>query len=79
MEQVWVVYAREDVQLERLMERAGISREEAQLMVASQLSLEEKVERATEVIDNSSSLEETWRQVDALWKELKCDPSIERA
>lgn len=79
MEQVWVVYAREDVQLERLMERAGISREEAQLMVASQLSLEEKVERATEVIDNSGSLEETWRQVDALWKELECDPSIERA
>ena len=78
MDQVWVVYVREDVQLKRLMERSSISKEEARQMVASQLSLEEKIKRATEVIDNNSSLEETWRQVDALWKELESDSCIDR-
>ena len=78
MDQVWVVYVREDVQLKRLMERSSISKEEARQMVASQLSLEEKIKRATAVIDNNSSLEETWRQVDALWKELESDSCIDR-
>jgi len=78
MDQVWVVYVRKEVQLERLMRRAGVGKDDARQMVASQLSLEKKAERATRVIDNNGSLEETWEQVDALWKELTCDPSIDR-
>lgn len=78
MASVWVVYADKEVQLERLMCRAGVSREEALQMAASQLPLEEKAKRADKVIDNSGPLAETWRQVDALWKELERDLSINR-
>jgi dephospho-CoA kinase len=70
MEKVWVVYVRPDVQMERLMKRAGISRPTAAQMIASQLPLEEKVKRATVVINNNGSLAETWQQVDTLWKEI---------
>jgi len=70
MEEVWVVYVRPEVQMERLMQRAGISRQAAEEMMASQMSLEEKVKRAAVVIDNNGSLAETWLQVDALWKEI---------
>ncbi len=70
MEKVWVVYVRPDVQMERLMKRDGISRPTAAQMIASQLPLEEKVERATVVINNNGSLAETWQQVDSLWKEI---------
>ncbi|WP_461363445.1 dephospho-CoA kinase [Candidatus Darwinibacter acetoxidans] len=34
------------------------------------MPLEEKVRRADQVIDNNGTLEMTWEQVDALWKEL---------
>ncbi|MCK9526260.1 MAG: dephospho-CoA kinase [Limnochordia bacterium] len=70
MEKVWVVYVRPDVQMERLMKRDGISRPTAAQMIASQLPLEEKVKRATVVINNNGSLAETWQQVDSLWKEI---------
>jgi len=76
MEQVWVVYVNPEVQLDRLMKRAGLSQKEAQRMVASQWPLERKAEMATKVIDNNGSLAETWQQVDALWKELEHDSSI---
>lgn len=79
MESVWVVYAEKEVQLERLMQRAGVSREEALQMAASQMPLEQKAERAKIVIDNSGPLAETWQQVDALWKELERDFSTYRA
>ncbi|HKM43673.1 MAG TPA: dephospho-CoA kinase, partial [Limnochordia bacterium] len=70
MEEVWVVYVGPDVQLERLMQRSGIPRQAALEMIASQLPLEEKMKRANVVIDNNSTLAETWQQVDALWKEI---------
>lgn len=71
MEAVWVVYVRPEVQLERLLARSSLSREQAERMIASQMSLEAKLQRAHKVIDNSGPLEKTWEQVDALWKELE--------
>lgn len=76
MDAVWVVYVDPLIQLERLMKRNQISRERAQQMVASQLPLEVKVGRADQVIDNNGPLEETWEQVDALWKELERENSL---
>lgn len=70
MEAVWVVYVRPEVQLERLMKRAGLSSQAARERIASQWPLDEKVKRAQVVIDNNRSLAETWQQVDALWKEI---------
>lgn len=76
MAKVWVVYVNRDIQLARLMGRAGISREQALQMMDSQLPLEEKARRAAIVIDNNGPLEATWKQVDALWEELEHDSSI---
>ena len=66
-----VVYAREATRLERLMERDLLSRYEAMLRLASQLSLEEKVRQADYVIDNEGSLTATEEQVKEIWAELK--------
>ena len=65
--------------VERYAQRAQISREEARAEVlrrsAAQCSDQEKASHADYVIDNSGSLENTARQVDALWKELNPPPA----
>lgn len=76
MEAVWVVYVDPQVQLRRLMKRNQLSEEEARRIIASQLPLEVKVMRADQVIDNNGTLDQTWEQVDALWKELERENSI---
>ena len=53
-----VVYAREEQQLERLMQRDGYNTEEARKRIASQISIEEKRKRATYVIDNTYDLKQ---------------------
>jgi dephospho-CoA kinase len=60
---VAVVWVPKATQLERLMARDELSVEAAQSRLDSQLSLDEKKDKATWVIDNSGSLEETARQV----------------
>lgn len=70
MDEVWVIYADEQTQLRRLMERDEFSREEALRRVQSQMSMDEKKRRAKVVIDNSGSLEETERQVREAWEKL---------
>ena len=69
-DKVVVVYASEIVQIERLMERDGISEEEAEQALKAQMVLKEKVEMADYVIDNSGRLEETQVQVQRVWQEL---------
>jgi dephospho-CoA kinase len=67
---VVVVYAPRELQVRRLVERSGYDRAEAERRVEAQLPIEEKRERADYVIDNSGSLEETRRQVQALYERL---------
>ena len=78
MDEVWVVYVRPEVQLERLLARSSLSREQAERMVESQLPLDVKVSRADRVIDNNGPLEKTWEQVDALWEELQREDRFNR-
>ncbi len=66
-----MVYASEAAQKERLMNRDGSSEEMAMNMIRSQLSVEEKKGFCDLMIDNSGSLEETRKQVEKLWVELK--------
>ena len=69
---VWVVWLPEDVQLSRLMARDGFSREEALSRIRSVLSSDEKAARADRVIDNSGSVDRTYRIVsDFLDAELR--------
>ncbi len=65
-DEVWVVYIPENLQLERLMNRDAISADEAKGKIAAQLSIEDKKQRATHVIDNSKSKELTYEQIDRL-------------
>jgi dephospho-CoA kinase len=68
---VLVAWCRPEQQLERLMARRGISREEAAQRIGAQMPVEEKCRRADYVIDSSGSLDQTRAQVAALYPELK--------
>lgn len=59
------------LQVERLMSRDGITREEALRMVSAQMDPEEKVRASDYVIDNSGDLAETRTQVRALAAKLR--------
>ena len=59
-----------DAQLARLMRRDGISEEEAQQRIAAQLPIADKIARADYVITTDGTVDETDRQVDALYRTL---------
>jgi dephospho-CoA kinase len=71
MDRVVVVWCSLESQLKRLMERSGLSMEDAVRRVAAQMPLEEKKSRADFVIDNDGTLEYTRRQVEGLYARLK--------
>jgi dephospho-CoA kinase len=66
-----MVYAPEEVQIKRLIERDGLTEEMAMNMIRSQLSVEEKKGYCDMIIDNSGTLDETRKQVEDLWEKLK--------
>lgn len=68
---VLMVYATAEEQKRRLIERDGLSEEMAMNMITSQLSVDEKKGYCDLVVDNSGSLDETRKQVEAVWKKLK--------
>ncbi|KUK10641.1 MAG: Dephospho-CoA kinase [Clostridia bacterium 41_269] len=70
VDEVWVVWANKKQQIERLIKRDGLTEEEAEKRIAAQLPPEQKVLRADRVIYNSGDVEDTKRQVAALWHEL---------
>ncbi|UTH14901.1 dephospho-CoA kinase [Macrococcus equipercicus] len=57
VDEAWVVYVPEHLQLERLMKRNDMTQEAAAARIASQLAIEEKKARADVVIDNSGDLQ----------------------
>jgi dephospho-CoA kinase len=59
------------LQVERLMSRDGIAREEALRIVSAQMDPEEKVKASDYVIDNSGDLAETRAQVRAIVSKLR--------
>ncbi len=69
-DKVVVVYATENVQIKRLMQRDGLSREEARQALSVQIDLREKAKKADFVIDNSGTPGETQVQVEKVWQEL---------
>jgi dephospho-CoA kinase len=70
-DRILLVYAPEEIQIQRLMAREGIPRSLALQMIRSQMPIEEKRGYAHFIIDNSGDLEETRRQVQAVWEKLK--------
>ena len=71
VEKVAVVYVDEDVQLERLMTRNFLSKEEAVKRIESQMSPREKASLGDFVINNSYSKKDTFQQIDEILEKLK--------
>jgi dephospho-CoA kinase len=63
MSAIVVVYCDPKDQLQRLKVRNKLTEEEASSRIASQMPIKDKVSRATHVIDNSGSPEQTVQQV----------------
>lgn len=71
VEKVVVVYADEEVQLERLMTRNSLTKEEALIRIESQMSPQEKASLGDFVINNSYSKEDTFQQIEEIIERLK--------
>lgn len=71
VEKVAVVYVDESVQLERLMTRNSLSKEEALKRIESQMSAHKKASLGDFVINNSYNKEETFRQTEEIIEKLK--------
>jgi len=62
--EIWVVACDPDQQRQRLMTRNGLTIEQAEARIASQMPLAEKIALADRVLDNSGDVETLFRQVD---------------
>lgn len=71
VERVIVVYVNEKVQIERLMSRNSLSKEEALSRIKSQMSAEEKAALSDYSIDNSDTIENTYQQIDEILEKIK--------
>lgn len=66
-----LVTAPEPLRLQRLMDRDGLSRDEAEARIRSQMPEEDKRAFAHHVIENTGSEEELQAQVDAVWEKIE--------
>lgn len=69
-DEIWVVYIDEQLQLERLMKRNQMEKETAKLRIHSQLSIEEKKKKADVVINNQTTLQALYQQIEKRLGEL---------
>ena len=65
---IWVTYAPQVVQIERLTRKRNISREEALQRIKAQAPQNEKIAVANVVIRNIGSYDDLWNQVSQAWK-----------
>ncbi|HKS28002.1 MAG TPA: dephospho-CoA kinase [Pyrinomonadaceae bacterium] len=66
-----VVHCRPEIQVERLMRRNSLSREEAELRIAAQMSQEEKMRHADFLIDTSDDYEATRERTEEVFQKLR--------
>ena len=71
VEKIIVVSLDEKIQLERLMNRNSLSKEEALQRIKSQIPVREKEKLGDYVVDNSFTQENTYNQVDRILEKLK--------
>ena len=70
-QQVWVVTAPREQQIQRLMDSRGLSEAEAVLRIDAQPPQADKAAQADVVIDNGGSLEAAREQVERAWQMLR--------
>ncbi|MBI1854860.1 MAG: dephospho-CoA kinase [Chloroflexi bacterium] len=67
---IWVTYAPEEVQVERLIRKRNMTRDEAQQRISVQSAQAEKIAAANVVIRNIGSYDDLWKQVNNAWKQV---------
>lgn len=67
---IWVTDAPQEVQVERLIRKRGMSREDALQRVHSQSAQKEKLAAAKVIINNTGSYDDLWKQVTEAWKKI---------
>ncbi|MGE0264965.1 MAG: dephospho-CoA kinase [Candidatus Obscuribacterales bacterium] len=77
-DEIWTVFTDEESLKRRIMERDGLSAEDADSRLAAQLSQAEKISRSRHIIDNSGTKENTRKQVEALIEKLRSRPGVHR-
>ena len=73
VDRIIVIDVPKDVQLERTMARDTNTREQVERIIATQMSREDRLARADEVIDNDRPLDDVTRQVRELHERLLVD------
>ena len=72
-DKILVVHVPAEVQIERLAKRDGISREAAANILKAQLPIDEKLQFADFVVDNTKDLACTRNQIENVWEQLQKD------
>lgn len=68
VDEVWTTVAPDDVVIERLRQRNGLSAQEASKRINSQMSSQDRIRRSDVVIENTSDLVALQHQVKTLWE-----------
>ena len=68
--ETWVMSAGEGTQIERIRQRDGLSEAQARARIENQMSMAERIARATRVIDSGRPIEETRAELSRLYREL---------
>jgi len=76
LQAVIVVDVPVEVQVERLVGSRGFDEADARARIDKQVSREQRLERATHVIDNGGTPDDLVPQVDALWEQLTALPQL---
>lgn len=67
---IWVTDAPQNIQVERLVRKRGMSQEDALQRVRSQSAQKEKLASAKVIITNNGSYDDLWKQVSEAWKSV---------
>lgn len=71
-----VIDVTEELQVRRLVELRGFDEADARARISRQASREQRLARATHVIDNNGSIDELLAQVGRLWSDLVALPQL---
>jgi dephospho-CoA kinase len=71
LDSIWVVDASPETQLQRLMQKRNLAEEDARQRITAQNPQADKLARAHVIINNDGNVEETWKQVQDAWQQVK--------
>jgi len=71
LDSIWVVDASPETQLQRLMQKRNMTEADARQRITAQNPQADKLARAHVIINNDGNVEETWKQVQDAWQQVK--------